>query len=63
MKKQQFTSEEQSEKPKDITLKNVPADVWDRIRLIKIKMLQSNKNRVGVSHQEAVFKIIRGCEI
>lgn len=44
--------------PKAIILKNIPPDVWLKICEMKRKILDNNKSRSGVSHQETIYKLI-----
>lgn len=48
-----------SEKPKDILLKDIPDGVWNKMCETKRKILDNNKKRDYVSHQEAIYKIIQ----
>lgn len=46
-------------KPKDIILKNIPDKAWDKICETKRKIMEKNKQRASVSHQEAIYKLIQ----
>lgn len=46
------------EKPKAILLKNIPDNVWLKVCDSKRKILENNKQRSGVSHEEAIYKLI-----
>lgn len=48
-----------TEKPKSILIKNIPDEVWKKICEAKRKILENNKSRAGVSHDEAIFKLIQ----
>ena len=48
-----------ADKPKDIILKNIPDDVWLKICAVKVAIMQKNKKRGSVSHQEAIYKLIK----
>lgn len=48
-----------ADKPKDIILKNVPEKAWDKICETKRKIMDKNKKRASVSHQEAIYKLIQ----
>lgn len=48
----------QTDKPKAIILKDIPPNVWEKICESKRKILNNNKTRSGVSHQEAIYKLI-----
>ena len=47
-----------TEKPKSILLKTIPDNVWVKICESKRKILDNNKQRAGVSHEEAIYKLI-----
>ena len=52
-----------TDKPKSILLKTIPDNVWDKICESKLKILANNKQRSGVSHEEAIYKlIINNCQ-
>jgi len=49
------------EKPKQILLgqsKEIPKAVWEKICESKRKILDNNKSRAHVSHEEAIYKLI-----
>ena len=48
-----------ADKPKDIILKNVPDAIWEKICAVKVSIMQRNKKRGSVSHQEAIYKLIK----
>ena len=48
-------------KPKAILLGQttpIPEEVWRKICEAKRKILENNKSRSGVSHEEAIYKLI-----
>ena len=47
------------EKPKAISLKNIPDDVWQKINEMKIAILTKNTKRGIVSTEEAIYKLIK----
>jgi hypothetical protein len=47
------------EKPKSILLKDVPNEIWLKICEVKNTIRQNNKGRDKISHQEAIYKLIR----
>jgi len=50
-----------SEKPKAIIIGKtipIPPEVWEKICKSKRDILANNKNRSGVSHEEAIYKLI-----
>lgn len=51
-------AKQQEEIPNQITLRDIPEEVWDMIRQKKIEIMTNNKQRVSVSHQEAIYKLI-----
>jgi hypothetical protein len=46
-------------KPKAIYLTKIPADVWEKICAMKRSILEKNKSRSSVSHEEAIYKLIK----
>ncbi len=46
-------------KPKKITLYDVPDDVWEKIKEIKQHILSKNKYRSFVSHHEAIYRLLQ----
>lgn len=46
------------DKPKSILLKKIPENVWEKICESKRQILDKNKKRSGVSHEEAIYKLI-----
>ncbi len=46
-------------KPKGITLKKIPDSVWVKICATKRAILEKNKSRSSVSHEEAIYKLIQ----
>jgi len=50
-----------ADKPKSILLgqhKEIPSKVWDKICESKRQILENNKSRSNVSHEEAIYKLI-----
>jgi len=47
------------EKPKAILLKDISDEVWDKMCETKRKILANNKKRDYVSHEEAIYKLIK----
>lgn len=45
-------------KPKAVSLKEMPENVWEKINEMKIAILTKNKKRGNVSTQEAIYKLI-----
>lgn len=45
-------------KPKAVSLKNIPDNVWEKINEMKIAILTKNKKRGIVSTEEAIYKLI-----
>jgi len=49
---------QKQEKPKSILIKNPPENVWLKICEAKRKIIENNKSRSLVSHEEAIYKLI-----
>lgn len=47
------------EKPKAILLKDISDEVWGKMCETKRKILANNKKRDYVSHEEAIYKLIK----
>lgn len=45
--------------PKAILLNEPPKDVWEKICETKRKIMENNKQRASVSHEEAIYKLIK----
>jgi len=48
-------------KPKSIIIgqtKSIPNEIWEKICKAKRDILANNKSRSGVSHEEAIYKLI-----
>lgn len=51
-----------SDKPKSILIgqvKEIPDTVWEKICEAKRQIMQKNKKRGAVSHEEAIYKLIQ----